>query len=288
MTDEDPSCVARRRSLDYRGMTGLTSPTPVGREAIAAYLEEELLSGRLPGGMKLPSERQLAVRLGVSRPVVREVLRTLAERGLIEVSPGRGAYARDVQTADIAEPMAKMYRRRNATTRDLVEARMMLECEASAIAAERATPQDADELDVALARIEKATDIIERARADVAFHARIARASGNPVIEAMFASITGLAFEHMLRSHADTQIASEAHPFHVKVVEAIRSKDSAGARQAMRDHLAVATRRYGEDLNLAVEQLARRELDRMQLPDAVKATLLGEGRASDPAESDGA
>lgn len=269
-------------------MTGLTSRIPASRDAIAAYLEGEVLSGRLPGGTKLPSERQLATRLGVSRPVVREVLRTLVERGLIEVSPGRGAYARDVQTADIAGPMAKIYRRRNATTRDLVEARMMLECEAAAIAAERATPQDLDELDVALDRIGKAAGVIERARADVALHARIARASGNPVIETMFASISGLAFEHMLRSHTESQIASEAHPFHVKVVEAIRAKDPAGARQAMKDHLAVATRRYGDDLDLAVEHLARRELDRMQLPDAVKAALLGEVRASEPAESDGA
>jgi GntR family transcriptional regulator, transcriptional repressor for pyruvate dehydrogenase complex len=264
-----------------RGMTGLTSRTTASRDVIAGYLEDELLSGRLPAGTQLPSERQLAVRLGVSRPVIREVLRTLVERGLLQVSPGRGTFARAMEPNDIAAPMTSVYRRRNATPRDLVEARLMLECEAAAQAAQRATDQDVAELDEAVRRVDEATDIISKARADVAFHARIARASGNPVIETMFVSITGLAFEHMLRSSADPTIPTEANPYHESVVEAIRDHDPEGARAAMHAHLAVATQRYGEDLDFSIEHLARRELDRMQVPESLRGSLLGEAVSAD-------
>ncbi|HEY5482593.1 MAG TPA: FadR/GntR family transcriptional regulator [Propionibacteriaceae bacterium] len=267
-------------------MTGLTGPTATSRGAIASHLEEELLSGRLPAGTKLPSERQLAARLGVSRPVVREVIRTLVERGLLEVSPGRGAYARAMEPIDIAAPMTSVYRRRNATPRDLVEARTMLESETAAYAAGRATPAAIDELSVLVVRIDEATDAIEKARADVAFHARLARASGNPVIETMFVSITGLAFEHMLRSSADPQIAAEANPYHAEVVEAIRAGDAVRARKAMRDHLAVATERYGDDLDVSIQNLAQRELDRMQVPPALRISLLGEAQVHEPSGDD--
>ncbi len=256
-------------------MTGLTSPTTVSRDTIASYLAEELLSGRLPAGTRLPSERQLATRLGVSRPVVREVLRTLVERGLLEVSPGRGTFARAMEPNDIAGPMTSVYRRRNATPRDLVQARTMLECEAAALAARRATSEEVAELDTLVSRIDEADDIIAKARADVAFHARIAQISGNPVIETMFVSITGLAFEHMLRSSADPTIPNEANPYHQAVVDGIRAHDPLAARQAMHAHLEVATRRYGEDLDYSIEHLARRELDRIQVPESLRGSLLG-------------
>lgn len=255
-------------------MTGLTSRTTASRDVIVRYLEEELLSGRLPSGTRMPSERDLAGRLGVSRPVVREVLRTLVERGLLEVSPGRGTFARAMEPTDVTAPMTSVYRRRNATPRDLVEARMMLECEAAALAAERATEADIAELQAAVTRVEEATDIISKARTDVALHARIAQASANPVIETMFLSITGLAFEHILRSSSDPTITSEANPYHGAVVDAIRDHDAGLARRSMQAHLAVATRRYGEDLNNSIDHLARRELDRMQIPEAVRISLL--------------
>jgi GntR family transcriptional regulator, transcriptional repressor for pyruvate dehydrogenase complex len=266
-----------------RGMTGQTSPTTASRDVIAAYLEEELLSGRLPAGTRLPSERQLATRLRVSRPVVREVLRTLVERGLLEVSPGRGTFARAMEPNDVAAPMTSVYRRRNATPRDLVEARTMLECEAAALAAERATPAEVAELDALVLAIDEADDIISKARADVAFHARIASASANPVIETMFLSITGLAFEHMLRSSADPHIPGEANPYHQKVVDAIRNRDRHAARAAMLAHLSVATQRYGEDLDYSIEHLARRELARIQVPDSLRRSLLEPDLPAEPA-----
>ena len=73
------------------------STAPLTTLELHARLYEDILSGDIPPGAKLPSERQLAERYGVSRPVVRESLRRLQERGLIVVQPGRGSYVREVR-----------------------------------------------------------------------------------------------------------------------------------------------------------------------------------------------
>src|SRR6478752_5931237 len=101
------------------------------RATLSAALEANIVSGRLAAGEKLPSERQLAVHYGVSRPIVREALRTLVERDLVVIRPGRGSYVRDARAFAAAGRLDALYRRSQATPRDLVEARMMLECTAA-------------------------------------------------------------------------------------------------------------------------------------------------------------
>src|SRR5919201_3506489 len=119
-------------------MTGMSSaPDP---EGVALRLEQELIR-ELPEGSRLPGERQLAERLRVSRPVVREAMRGLVERGLLEVVPGRGTFTRRVRTSDAARPLDSLLRR-EATPRHLVEARLMLECESISLSAERAEPAE--------------------------------------------------------------------------------------------------------------------------------------------------
>src|SRR5215213_6954504 len=97
------------------------------RAALADHLEEQILAGNLAVGAKLPSERQLAERFGLSRPLVREALRGLVERRLVEVEPGRGAFVRGAHATDAAHELGLLVRRHPATPRQLVEARTMLE-----------------------------------------------------------------------------------------------------------------------------------------------------------------
>jgi DNA-binding FadR family transcriptional regulator len=240
-------------------MTGLTTTNPA---AIAASLEQRFVGVGAGAGAKLPSERELARELGVSRPVVREALRILVERGLVEVAPGRGAFVRVPRPSDAARPLDAIFRRGQATTRDLIEARSMLEGEAARLAADRCTSDELEAIDRLLGQLERQRDAGAQARQDLAFHALISRAARNPVLEAMFASISGLVFEHMLRSYSEPLIAHEANPYHRDVVDAIRRHDPDAAQQAMRDHLAVASRRYGEDLDVEVRDLARRVVER--------------------------
>ena len=90
---------------------------------------EESLEGLVPG-QRLASERQLAAQFHVGRPLVREALRTLVARGIVDVQVGRGSFVRQVAPGDVARPVGKLLRRQSITARQLVEARSTLESEA--------------------------------------------------------------------------------------------------------------------------------------------------------------
>lgn len=248
----------------------------MSRESLAAHLEQQILAGDLPAGSKLPSERQLTEQFGVSRPIVREALRMLAERSLVEIRPGRGTYVRGMRATDAAGVLDSLYRRSQATPRDLVEARSMLECTAAALAAERATPHDQERIDAALARFDRATSVVERARYDLVFHLAVAQAAHNPVVETMFGSITGLTVDLMLRSLSDRVVTDASVPFHTEIAEAIRARDPERAGRAMREHLAVASRFYGDDYERSIESLAQRHLSRLLEPGMTLDALLTE------------
>ncbi|MGH2533619.1 MAG: FadR/GntR family transcriptional regulator [Thermomicrobiales bacterium] len=236
------------------------------RESLSEYLEEQIVSGRLPPATQLPSERQLAERFGVSRAMVREALRSLIERHLVEVVPGRGAFVQQTRTSDVAHRFDALFRRRQVTPRHMVEARTALECTAAALAAERATPGDVEEMANALAQFDRASGLLDQVRADLAYHLAIAHAARNPVVETMFEAIIGLAVELMLRSLADPEVTRTALPYHRAIYEAIRDHDPERARAAMAGHLSVAASLYGEDFDRSLETVTQRELARVLAP----------------------
>ena len=116
------------------------------RSDIAERLEAEVQALGSTPGAKLPSERDLAQHLGVSRPLIREAMRSLVERGLVEVSPGRGAFIRAASTTEAARPLGSHYRRQNITLRNLIEVRTMIEPPAARLAATRATEPEIEAL----------------------------------------------------------------------------------------------------------------------------------------------
>lgn len=258
------------------GMTSLTQST-VSRDAVADYIEREIVSGHLSPGTKLPSERQLADRFGISRPIVREALRALVERNLIEVRPARGAYVRSANVAEAASRLDNLFRLSLVTPRQLTEAREMLESTAAGLAAERATETDRANILQALERCEQTTQVLEQARQDFTFHHAIVRASANPVIEAMFMSIASLTFQLMLRSLIDKEVVKESLPYHREVFDAIEARDSAAASTAMMRHLNVARVFYGSDFDTSLESIARREIAELVPGNLVVADLIGSG-----------
>lgn len=254
----------------------------VTRDELAHELENEIIEGRQPVGSKLPSERQLADRYGVSRPVVREALRSLVERRLVEIHPGRGAFVRGAQSSDAVSQMSVFFRRRQVTARDLVEARSMLECGAASLAAERAEQSDLESMKLALAELERSVDVVDQVQWDLTFHYAVTRASRNPVVESMFAAVVQPMVELMLRSLIDPDVRKEALGLHHEILEAITAQDSGRARIAMARHIGVAEHFYGEDLDRSVESVARRELARRLAPsvtleDVLEKTLAGTG-----------
>ena len=233
------------------------------RVAINTDIEGQILSGSLAPGDRLPSERRLAGQFFVSRPVVREVLRGLAERGLIEIAPSRGAFVSGVSSLAGLRPLDVLYRRRGATARQISEVRLVLEAEAASLAAERAELEQVDDLRARLERLEASHEPIETVRADLAFHLGVAAASRNPVIEAMLGSIATFTMELMVRSLGDPEVTARSAPYHKKIYEAIAARDPISAREAMRAHLSVARDTYGLDYDRNLDAMAIRALRRL-------------------------
>jgi GntR family transcriptional regulator, transcriptional repressor for pyruvate dehydrogenase complex len=212
-------------------------------DQLVDLLETEILSGRLATGETLPSERSLSTQHGVGRPLVREALRSLASRGLVQTSPGRGTY---VHRSGRFGPLDSVHLARHATARQVVEARVSIESQTAGLAAERASGEQVTLLYELLERISATRDPVERSRLDLAFHLTIARASNNPVLEAMLASIAPLMVQLMMRSIGDGETAVRSHPLHSDCVDAIRAGNRAAASAAMEAHLRVADVTFGE------------------------------------------
>ncbi|WP_419993218.1 FadR/GntR family transcriptional regulator [Streptomyces boninensis] len=229
-------------------------------ERIARQLEHDIRSGVLEVGVKLASERELAGQFGSSRNVVREALRQLEAKGLIEVAPGRGSFVRK-QSPGEARGYDALYRAERPTARQLIEARLPVEIEIVRLAAERATDDDLAAMSATLHALERATDVVTKARADLEFHDAIAVASGNPVLRIMLSSISGMMFEMMLRSNSDASIAEPGVPHHPEIFEALRTRDAELACARMREHLSLGLRTYGADLDVQLDTMARRHIE---------------------------
>jgi DNA-binding FadR family transcriptional regulator len=221
------------------------------------------LAANFAVGTKLPSERELALRFGVSRPLLREALRSLVERGLIEIAAGRGAFVRDRTTAEAARPLDSHYRRQKITPENLIEARMIIEPAAARLAAMRATEDEVGSLREALERFEGADDILDRVRCDVALHALVVRSAHNPVLETTFESMATLVFELALKTSTNTKAVAASAPYHRAVYEAIRDRDPEKAFEAMGFHHESGGKLYGKDFSVNLDLAARRELERL-------------------------
>ncbi|SEF92346.1 DNA-binding transcriptional regulator, FadR family [Nonomuraea solani] len=229
-------------------------------ERIARQLEHDIRSGDIEVGAKLPSERELATQFGASRNVVREVLRRLEAQHLIEVAPGRGSFVREQSSAQ-ARSYDALYRAGRPTVRQLIEARIPLEVEIVGLAAERATEAELAVMRAANDALLKATDVVDKAYADLDFHDAIAQASGNPVLRIMLSSISGMMFEMMLRSHSDPSIGEPGVPHHPEILDAVVAGDIELARRHMREHLTLGLRTYGADLDISVDVMARQHIE---------------------------
>ena len=228
--------------------------------AIASVLAERVLAGVLSPDEQLPSERQLAQEFGVSRPMIREALRSLVERGVVRVEPSRGAFVNRPSASRGIRPLDLEYRRRGTTARQLSEARLMLETHAAGLATRHATAADVAILEAAVDRLEASPSPLERVRNDLAFHTALVAAAHNPVIETMFASIQALTVELMVRSAGDAEVVRRSEPYHRLAFEAVRDRDADRASEAMRAHLSIAESTYGDDYDRSLDTTAAHAL----------------------------
>jgi GntR family transcriptional repressor for pyruvate dehydrogenase complex len=205
-------------------------------QELARQLTAELEGGTYPVGSRLPAERELAVQYNVSRPTVREAIIALEVQGLVEVRIGSGAYVLRIPgSADMPGF--------NITAFELTEARLLFEGEAAALAASQVT-------DAEIAEIAELVDAIAREnldpagtdKADRAFHLAIARATRNTAIVETIENLWSLRYTSpeaaLLHEKARTANVKPVVDEHTAVLTALKARDPAAARAAMRLHLS--------------------------------------------------
>ncbi|MEU6781602.1 FCD domain-containing protein [Nonomuraea angiospora] len=216
---------------------GSLRPSPLVEQA-TQHLREQITQGEWPVGTRLPGENALAKALGVGRSTVREALRALAGAGLVQARQGSGVFVIATATATAtATVLAEGWpaRLRRAAITDVYEVRMMVETQAARMAAQRRTEEDVAALEEALAARARAAagDDAAFVDADIALHAAVVAAAGNPVLTDLFAEfapalregLIGLVEVLGLRAHD----RNPGHDAHAELVAAVRDGDGDAA-----------------------------------------------------------
>lgn len=233
-------------------MQPLSSIQPLPRltlfEALAGQIEEWILSGELEAGAKFPSEEALRKQFGVSRPVVREALARLRERGLIETINGRGTYVRHPDADDLTDALVRHLRVAAADTESIskaYEARIAIETATARLAAARGTGHDHETISRHLETMRSARDDESRwTAADLGFHLAVAAGSHNPFLATLLAPLVKVIERAIIEGFRSSDAVEAGLRAHEWIWGRISAGDPQGAEEAMREHLLDSERRF--------------------------------------------
>jgi len=237
-TKLDGSAILAPERAGYRAVYKLVRTSRL-YEQIVGQIEKSIVKGDLKPGDQLPAERELAVQFGVSRTAVREAVKALREKGLVEAYSGRGTFITDGTSQAVRQSLDLMIKIGQVEgLNHLAEVRAILEPEIAALAAVRIQEPE-------LATMREAVTVMDRAgqdpdlyiESDLDFHLALAEGAANPLILSLLDSIVGLLREHRLRIFRVPGGPERGQVFHKKILDAVERRDADKARQAMREHL---------------------------------------------------
>jgi DNA-binding FadR family transcriptional regulator len=237
----------------------MTEPAPKKREetgtATASVADElvRMILGQMVPGASLPSEAELAIQHGVSRVTVREAVKMVAGKGLLDLARGRRAVVREPDASALGEFMHYIVQSDPRGVFDLVEIRMSLEVQSAGLAARRATRPALAAIESALRGMREAQAMLDNGEdelafheADVGFHQAVALASGNRILMSLFEAMALALKRSFFMSRRGRQLMGQTSEHtilsHQRILQCIRAGDVAGAEAAMRVHLTNANR----------------------------------------------
>lgn len=209
-------------------------------DKVVQQIREVILSGQLVPGDRLPSERELAEGFGLSRMTVRDALRVLESRGLIEIKVGAagGAFVREPNLDLFKESLSTVIQTTQADYMELAEARKIVEIAVVDLAAQRATKKDIEALREA---VESAKSALKNGESgteySVAFHAALARASQNYILNLMVDSFRSFFSEALQQVLTGGRVSSRGLKEHETIMKAVEAGDRQKARETMARHL---------------------------------------------------
>lgn len=216
----------------------VTFERPRVGEQVMSHFTQLITDGTWGAGEVLPTEGELAQQFGVSRTVIRECVRVLVSRGMLDVRQGRGTIVTAPDSWNVTEPLTLLIRADRASLLNWLEVRTIMELETARLAAARADEQDRVALQAALARVCDVTQQPDSyVEADIALHLTIGQAGHNPQLHLM---LQPLVQPLRVELHETVRIATAtaaATREHTAIVERILAGDGEGARAAMLLHL---------------------------------------------------
>ncbi|MFJ4875464.1 FadR/GntR family transcriptional regulator [Streptomyces sp. NPDC088745] len=204
-------------------------------EAIKAMITE----GNLTPGQRLPTERDLAVHLGISRSSMREAIRALTVIGILESRHGSGVYVTNLEAGDLLDTFGVVAEiSPKPRLAELLEVRRILESSATALAAARISASQLAQLAVHLDTMREAEDPEEFLAADMAFHRTITQAAGNEALAAIVEGLSSRTFRaRVRRGRQEADAFPRTREEHTRIYRALVNRDPEAARAAAAAHV---------------------------------------------------
>jgi GntR family transcriptional regulator, transcriptional repressor for pyruvate dehydrogenase complex len=214
---------------------------PSTRDRVVDHVRRLIERGDLKPGGRLPSERDLALELGVSRPSIRSGLEALESMGVVVSRRGAGTFIADGPPDLGTEPLSLLASLHGFTAPEMFEARLVLEVGVAGLAAEHAEGEHlaamAEEVTEMFASLEDPAGFL---RHDVRFHQAVGAGCGNRVLAALMEMVAAQFYEQRKQTIAGARDLREAAEMHRRIFRAIRARDPEAARLAMHEHLKQA------------------------------------------------
>ena len=221
---------------------------PIRKKSISDEIVDQLVDlisrKMLKPGERLPPERDLCRQFSVGRTTLREALRSLATLGIVEGRVGEGTFISEDSSRHLEKSLQWGLLLDERGVEDLIETRLMLECQTAEAAAQRATPEDIAVIHSTVEDLEKSMDDQERfLETDLSFHLAIARASGNRILANLLSQIRNYLHQWIVQSLDDltspegerrARLSLEEHH---TILAAIETRDPETARESMRIHI---------------------------------------------------
>lgn len=213
------------------------SPNGKQVETVLKYIKQELYSGRLQPGMRLPAERRLAEQLGVGRAHVRAALQKLEFYGIVRTFPQSGTVVAQEKMQVLDRMITDALQIQPYDFASLVHVRVLLEIEAIRLCARNRTQEDLDAIAAALEACEEKFYTEERVSKDFAYHQALARGAHNPVIASLLLIITPDVLRYYQRYRVCTVPQEEVYFEHRELFRLVAERDETGAEEMLRRHL---------------------------------------------------
>lgn len=206
---------------------------------VVRQIEDRIIDGDLKPGDMLPAERIMAEQFGVSRTVIREATKALELRGLVEVQHGRGVMVIRPSADSVADSVVRYLKIQESPIWSLHELRSILEVEIAGLAAERRTEEDLKTLTELFRQMSDSLDAPnEYVAYDFEFHRALAKAAQNPLFPLVLEPYVTLMREARRLGATARDAPRRSIEFHRPILDALKNKDAAAARLAMREHFA--------------------------------------------------